>query len=207
MTGHPPVTPASSGPRLLTEQQDIFQLDKPTRPFIRSETDPHLVRISMVAAPCYTTWKFGLLLSFFMVPWILFSLLKQRSCSFSAWPSLLSFPIAVIFPSQQAVQLSVLAILSANCPQALPLLWSHYLLCWLDHVHLLALHSRDRWQHLAHDSTIYRGVSADLYLSYFRRLLPPGGHQQQKQAPSEQTFTCSSTSGWGPPTWEILHCL
>lgn len=39
---------------------------------------------------------------------------------------------------------------------------------------------------------------------YFCSLLPPGG---QQWPPREQTFTCSYTSGWRSPTWEILHHL
>lgn len=156
VTGHPPV----SGPLLLTEHQGIFQLEKPTSPFTRSEIEPHLVKIRMVAAPRYTTWKSGLLLSFFMVPWILFSLLKQWcSHSFSVW----SISPKLSYCSYLSIPASCLTM-STNCPQALRLSWSHYLLCWLDQIHLLALLFRDKCQYLAHNSTIYRRVSADFSL-------------------------------------------
>lgn len=99
MPGHPPVTSAP-GPQLLTECQDIFQPDKPSSPFGKREMDSHLVKIRMVTAPRHTTWKSVLLLSCFMMPWILFSSLTVP-LSFFAWaiPLKLSYCSCISIPA------------------------------------------------------------------------------------------------------------
>lgn len=113
-----PWTPVA-GPPLLAERQDIFQLDKPTAPWELTQI------LTWWRSGCYSTalhnmksWS----ATFFFFLWC------HESCSLSwsqysppyyifsctiLWhlllsrpdPSLLSFPIAVIFPSQQAISL------------------------------------------------------------------------------------------------------
>lgn len=113
-------------------------------------------------------------------------------------PSLLSFPIALIFPSQQAASLCLQTALRpfpfrGHIIFCAGLTKSTCWLCFLGtNANILLITARSTEGSL---------------LTFLCRLLPPGGHQWQKRARSEQTFTCRSTSGWGAPTREMLHCL
>ena len=156
----------------------------------------------MVAALCYITWKCGLLLSFFMVPWILFLTEAALFSFFLCLILLLSF-----HPSKlSSYHFSPSSLQTA--PKPFPFC-GHIIFC-------TGLTKSTRWLCFLGTDTntlIMTAWSTEGFLltflcsSYFRRLLPPGGHQWQKQAPGKQAFTRVSTRRWGPPTWEILHSL
>lgn len=138
------------------------------------------MKIRTITAPCYTTRKSDLL-SFFMVPWSLFSSRQQRSHSSSAW----SISPKLSYGSYLSIPASCLLVsptLSANWPQALSLSWSHHLLRCLDQTPWLALLLGTHANILLTTAQPTGGsLPALLCFSYFHRLLPPGGPQWQKE--------------------------
>lgn len=108
-----PWTPVA-GPPLLAERQDIFQLDKPHCP-LRTDTDPHLVKIRMLQH-CITQHEklVCYFLFFFMVPWILFSFLKP------VFSSLLHFFLHYIVASSPFSPWSISPKFSHCCYLSIP---------------------------------------------------------------------------------------